>query len=147
MSARTLLAAITSWALCVPLTFAADNPPAGAQAGQNVDAVAEAIFKRADRNGDKKMTLSEFRNAVTMIEQVALSMPAKAAGKNAKQINPQAAALGAPPASTPDFSGGKHLTLEEFKAAYPGLLAQAEITLAQLRAQAAAAKTTMRRGY
>ncbi len=147
MSIRIFFATVAIVALLNPVVQAANKTPpaADAQAGQNIDAVAEAIFKQADRNGDKKMSQAEFRAAVTMIEQYAMTLPVKTT-KNNKPINPNAAALGAPAAATPDFSNGKHLTPDEFKAAFPGLLFQAETTLAQLRAQAAAAGKAPKKG-
>lgn len=151
MSARTLFAAVVAWALFIPVAHAANKTPAApaadAQTGQNADVIAEAIFKKADKNGDKKMTLSEFRVALTYIEQYAATLPAKPVAKNAKPINPQALALGGPPAGMPDLSNGKHLSLDEFKAAFPGLLSQAQDAVAQLRAQAAAAGTMKKKGY
>jgi len=122
----------------VSLARAADKTPARQRrtSGRSTDAIAEAIFRKADRKRRHENDAQRISPRETLIEQVALSMPAKTVAKNAKQSNPQAAALGAPAAATPDFSNGKHLTLDEFKAAYPVLLAQAEVTLAQLRAQA-----------
>src|ERR1043165_9516663 len=109
MSARAFFAAL---AVCVLLSSsagrAADKTPAAAanpQAGQNIDAIAEQVFKKADRNADKKLNQTEFKGAITLTEQVALTMPPKHV--NAKNINPQAAALGAPAAGMPDFSNGK----------------------------------------
>ncbi|HZZ73241.1 MAG TPA: EF-hand domain-containing protein [Pirellulales bacterium] len=117
------------------------------QVQQNLDAACNAIFKKVDKNNDRKLSEGEFKSALNLIEQYAASLPLPPT--SGKRMNKAASTLNAPTAGLPDLSKGKHLAQDEFKTLFPSLVAEAQSALAQQQAQAAAANMNAKkkRGY